>query len=157
MSGLRLRAAPFRRSAAGCDRNGRRRGSVGAYAWRKDPTRYFLMPGSPAWHRYNLRRALATSAAVLGRRGHARASAGHERPRWRRSRLLRCGTSHRALVGVDDLTSGGEPHALALLHVSDGALQVFDAQGLADDHRMQRNAHDPRLLAAVGMQRIELI
>src|SRR5262249_4900302 len=65
--------------------------------------------------------------------------------------------SHRALVGVDDLTPGGEPHALALLHVSDCALQVFDAQGLADDHRMQRNAHDPRLLAAVGVQRIELI
>jgi hypothetical protein len=35
--------------------------------------------------------------------------------------------------------------------VGDGALQVFDAQGLADDHRMQRNAHDPRLLAAVGV------
>src|SRR5262249_21875586 len=71
--------------------------------------------------------------------------------------FLRCRTSHRALVGVDDLTSGGEPHPLALLHVSDGALQVFDAKGLAGDHRMQRNAHDPRLLAAIGVQRIGLI
>src|SRR5215510_11225737 len=157
MSDLRLRAAPFRRSAAGCDHNGHRRGSVGAYAWRKDPTRYFLMPGSPARYRWHLRCAPATPAAVLGRRAHARASADRERARWQRSRLLRCRTSHRALVGVDDLTPGGEPHALALLHVSDCALQVFDAQGLADDHRMQRNAHDPRLLAAVGVQRIELI
>jgi His Kinase A (phospho-acceptor) domain/Histidine kinase-, DNA gyrase B-, and HSP90-like ATPase len=65
--------------------------------------------------------------------------------------VLRCRSSHRTLIRVDDFASGGEPHAFALLHVGDGALQVFDAQGLADDHRMQRNAHDPRLLAAVGV------
>src|SRR4029077_15746303 len=75
--------------------------------------------------------------------------------RSRRS-LRRCWTLHRALVGVDDLAAGGEPDALPLLHVRDGALEIFDAQGLADDHRMQRNAHDTRLLAAVGVERIEL-
>src|ERR1700750_2148712 len=63
----------------------------------------------------------------------------------------------RTLVGVDDLASGCEPYPLTLLHVGDGALQVLDAKRLPDDHRMQRNAHDPRLLPAVGMQRIELI
>ena len=51
-----------------------------------------------------------------------------------------------ALVGVDDLTAGGKPDAVVLLDVGEGALQIFDAQRLADDHRMQWNAHDPRLL-----------
>src|ERR1700693_5063091 len=65
--------------------------------------------------------------------------------------------SHRALVGVDDLASGGKPHALMLFHMGDGSLQVFDAQRLARDHGMQRYAHDPWLLAAVGVERIELV
>src|SRR5262245_5296856 len=65
--------------------------------------------------------------------------------------------SHRALEGVDDLAAGGEPHARMLLHVGDRALQISDAQRLADDHRMQRNAHHPRLLAAVRMEGIELV
>src|SRR5437016_3177776 len=62
-----------------------------------------------------------------------------------------------ALVGVDDLAAGGKPDALVLFDFSDGALQIFDAQGLAGDHRMQRNAHHPRLLLAVGVERLELI
>src|ERR1700704_5430795 len=45
--------------------------------------------------------------------------------------------SHRALVGVDDLTSSGKPNALKFLHVGDGAFQVIDAQRLARDHGMQ--------------------
>src|ERR1700752_3597469 len=42
-----------------------------------------------------------------------------------------------ALVGVDDLAAGGEPNALVLLHLGKRALQVFDAQGLARDHRVE--------------------
>ena len=42
-------------------------------------------------------------------------------------------------------------------HVRYGALQVLDSQRLAGNHRMQRNAHDPRLLAAVGVECIELV
>src|SRR5262249_936662 len=76
--------------------------------------------------------------------------------RSRRS-LPRYWTLHRALVGVDDLAAGGEPDALPLLHVRDGALEIFDAQGLADDHWMQGNTHDTRLLVAVSVSRIELI
>src|SRR5947199_9991959 len=38
MSDRRRRAAPFRQSALACDRKGRRRGSMAAYAWRKEPT-----------------------------------------------------------------------------------------------------------------------
>src|SRR5262249_40127048 len=45
-------------------------------------------------------------------------------------RVLVAESSHRALIGVDDLASGGEPNAWSLLHVGDGALKVFDAQGL---------------------------
>src|SRR5215831_19664943 len=69
----------------------------------------------------------------------------------------RAESSHRALIGVDDLTSGGEPDAWSLLHVGDSALKVFDAQGLTADHGVQRNTHDSRVFAAVGVQRIELI
>src|SRR5215471_9844944 len=78
----------------------------------------------------------------------------HRRVRRPRSRAE---SSHRALIGVDDLASGGEPDAWSLLHVGDGAFQVFDAQWLTADHWVQRNAHDPRVLAAVSVQRIELI
>src|SRR5207253_3582509 len=63
----------------------------------------------------------------------------------------------RALVCVDDLAAGGKPDALVLFDFSDGALQIFDAQGLPGDHRMQRNAQNPRLLLAVGVERLELI
>src|SRR5262249_9162444 len=63
-------------------------------------------------------------------------------------------SSHRALIGVDDLASGGKPDAWSLLHVGDGTLKVFDAQGLTADHGVQRNTHDSRVFAAVGVQRI---
>src|SRR4029450_5441254 len=69
--------------------------------------------------------------------------------------LLSC--SRRGLIGVNDLAAGGKPHALAFLHVGDGALEIFDAQRLAGDHRMQGHAQHPRLLAAVGVERVELI
>src|SRR5262249_37190238 len=72
------------------------------------------LPGIGTTCAVRRRRPLLFSAAALT----PGASADHERARWQRSRLLRCRTSHRALVGVDDLTPGGEPHALALLHVS---------------------------------------
>src|SRR5258705_7760015 len=65
--------------------------------------------------------------------------------------------SSDALIRLDDLAAGGEPHALVLLHVSDGALQIFDPQRLAGDHGMQRHAHHPRLLAAVGVEHVELV
>src|SRR5262249_37933175 len=78
-------------------------------------------------------------------------------PRRRREAagLLAGGMS--ALIGVDDLAAGGKPHGIALLHLGDRALQIFDAQRLAGDHGMERNAHDSRLLLAVGQQRLELI
>src|SRR5215813_8611416 len=63
----------------------------------------------------------------------------------------------RALISVDDLTAGGKPDGIVLLHLGDRPLQIFDAQGLAGDHGMERNAHDSRLLLAVGQQRLELI
>src|SRR2546423_14073768 len=63
----------------------------------------------------------------------------------------------RALVGVDDLAAGGEPDALVFFDLGERALQILNAQRLAGDHRMQRNAHDPRLLLAVGVERLELI
>src|SRR5215467_9818483 len=66
-------------------------------------------------------------------------------------------SSRHSLIGVDDLAAGGKPHALVLLHVGDGALQIFDAQRLAGDHRMQGKAQHPWLLAAVGVERVELI
>ena len=44
-----------------------------------------------------------------------------------------------------------------LLHVRDGALEIIDPQWLARDHGMQWHAHDTRLLAAVGIKRIELV
>jgi hypothetical protein len=37
------------------------------------------------------------------------------------------------LVGVDDLTAGGKPNAIMLFDVGDGALQIFNAQRLADE------------------------
>jgi hypothetical protein len=40
------------------------------------------------------------------------------------------------LVGVDDLTARGKPNAVMFFDVGDGALQIFNAQRLADDHRM---------------------
>ena len=46
---------------------------------------------------------------------------------------------------------------LMLLHVRNGARKVFDPQRLAGNHGMEQNAHDPRLLEAVGIQRIELV
>src|SRR5262249_59674225 len=94
---------------------------------------------------------------LLGRR---------QRPkRWfdrRRSRSLADAPSAlaggmRALISVDDLTAGGEPNGIVLLHLGDGPLQIFDAQRLAGDHGMERNAHDSRLLLAVGQQRLELV
>src|SRR6266849_2167491 len=65
--------------------------------------------------------------------------------------------SSHILIGVDDFAPGCEPHALMLLHVRNGALEMFDPQRLARDHGMQRKAHDTRLLAAVGIKRIELV
>src|ERR1700694_1145581 len=58
------------------------------------------------------------------------------------------GPSDRPLIGVDDLAAGGKPDALMAFDLGDRALQVFDAQRLARDHRMQRNAPDPRLFLA---------
>src|SRR5215831_16631203 len=92
----------------------------------------------------------ATHGVFEHRPGRVRATA-EPRPR------SRCRSSHRALIGVDDFASGGEADAWSLLHVGDGALEVFDAQRLAADHGVQRNAHDSRVFAAVGVQRIELI
>ena len=69
--------------------------------------------------------------------------------------LLQTGMS--TLIGVDDLTAGGKPDALMLFHLSESALQIFDPQRLAYDHRMERNAHDPRVLLAVGVERLELV
>src|SRR5688572_18509294 len=63
----------------------------------------------------------------------------------------------RALIRVDNLTPGGEPDALVLLDMSEGALEVLDAQRLPDDHRVKRNTHDSRLLRAIGVKRVELI
>src|SRR6267143_153534 len=63
----------------------------------------------------------------------------------------------RTLVGVDDLAAGGKPDALLLFDFGEGALEIFDAQRLPDDHGMKRNSHDPRLLRAVGVKRLELI
>jgi hypothetical protein len=63
----------------------------------------------------------------------------------------------RALIGIDNLAPGGEPDALVLLDVSEGALEIFDAQRLSDDHRVKRNAHHSWLLRAVGVKRVELI
>src|SRR5205807_1472487 len=99
--------------------------------------------------------SLATAVPVLER--HYRTLAAVQSRTAAAKMVLRGRISHRTLIGVDDLASGGEPYALPLLHVGDGALQVLDTQRLAGDHRMQGNAHDPRLLAAVGVQRIELI
>src|SRR6266481_4750126 len=65
--------------------------------------------------------------------------------------------SSHVLIGVDDFAPGSKPYALMLLHVRDGALEILDPQRLARDHGMQRNAHDARLLAAVGIERIELV
>src|SRR6266849_6762947 len=65
--------------------------------------------------------------------------------------------SSHILIGIDDFAPGCEPYALMLLHVREGALEIFDPQRLARDHGMQRNAHDTRLLAAVGIKRIELV
>src|SRR5262245_50395385 len=62
-----------------------------------------------------------------------------------------------AHVSVDDFAAGREPGALLLLHLGERALEIFDAQRLPGDHRMQRNAHDPRLLSAVGEELLELI
>ena len=50
------------------------------------------------------------------------------------SRLIEA--SSGLLVSLDDLASGGEPHAMMLFHMGDGALQVFDPQRLARNHRM---------------------
>src|SRR5262249_403062 len=66
-------------------------------------------------------------------------------------------TSSHILVCVDDLAPGRKPYALMLLHMRDGALEIFDPQRLARDHGMPRKAHDTRLLAAVGIKRIELV
>src|SRR6266545_4930862 len=63
----------------------------------------------------------------------------------------------RAFVGVDDFAAGGEPHALVLLHFGERTLEIFDAQGLPADHRMQGNTHHPRLLRAVGQELLELV
>src|SRR3989442_6717828 len=63
----------------------------------------------------------------------------------------------RALVGVDDLAAGGKPDALLLFDFGEGAMEIVDAQRLPDDHGMERNSHDPRLLRAVGVKRLELI
>src|SRR5437763_16994781 len=63
----------------------------------------------------------------------------------------------RPLVSVDDLAASGKPDALVFFDLGQGALQILDAQRLAGDHRMQRNAHDPRLLLAVGVECLELV
>lgn len=41
-----------------------------------------------------------------------------------------------ALMGVDDLAFGSKPDALVLFYMSEGALEIFDAQRLPDDHRV---------------------
>src|SRR5260370_19435257 len=53
----------------------------------------------------------------------------------------------RLLIGVDDLAAGGKPDAVALLDVGERALEIFYAQRLAGDHRMQRDAQHLRLSA----------
>src|SRR5262249_31649745 len=65
--------------------------------------------------------------------------------------------SRHLLVGVDDLAPRGEPPPRVLLHVRDRLLEVFDAQRLSGDHRVERNAHHARLLAAVRIEYIELV
>src|SRR5262249_61726114 len=65
--------------------------------------------------------------------------------------------SGHTLIGVNDFGPRCEPHALMFLHVGDGALQIFYTQWLARDTRLQRNAHDPGLLTAVGIKRIQLV
>src|SRR5215831_10097677 len=92
----------------------------------------------------------------------------HENPVMSRDAIEQCAicfppvyqsrsASDRALIGVDDLAPRREPYALVLFHVRDGALEIFDAQGLARYHGMQRHAHHARLLAAIGIKRVELV
>src|SRR3954451_19952655 len=65
--------------------------------------------------------------------------------------------SGHGLIGVYDLAAGRKPHPLVLLHVGYGALQISDAQRLTGDHGMQRHPHHARVLAAIGVEDVELV
>src|SRR6516162_10158798 len=117
-------------------------------------TSCFLMRKSPRARRCLNASCRVTTAAPIAFLSATPIARLHRR---NLGRVLVAESSHRALIGVDDLASGGEPYAGSLLHVSDGALKVFDAQGLTADHGVQRNTHDSRVFAAVGVQRVELI
>ena len=65
-------------------------------------------------------------------------------------------SGHGALVGVDADAPSGKPDALVPLHVRQRPLEVPDAERLADDHRVQRQAEHARLRRAVGLERVEL-
>ena len=59
-------------------------------------------------------------------------------------------------VPVGDLRSARMPHVVVRPDVLEDRAQVPDAFGTAAHERMQRQAHDPTALLALGPQPIEL-
>src|SRR3954470_1930824 len=64
--------------------------------------------------------------------------------------------SRHGLIGVYDLAAGRKPHPLVLLPVGDGALQISVAQRLTGDNGTPRHTHPARVLAAIGVEDVEL-